>query len=125
MAERRLWTRDELLVALNLYLKLPFGKLHTGTPEITHPAKLLDRTLGSVAMRLNNFASVDPYHQRRGIGDLPGGKEQGEPIWNEFINNKGALLFESEIILAEKGNLSLETKYAESLKDVAHLKGEL
>src|SRR5690242_19535830 len=124
MAERRLWTKDELIVALNLYLKLPFGKLHKGTAEIIHLAKLLDRTPGSVAMRLNNFASVDPYHQQRGIGGLPGGKKQVEPIWNEFINDKDTLLFESERILAEKENVSLETKYAESLKEVSHLKGE-
>src|SRR5690348_18234733 len=85
---RRLWTKDELILALNLYLKLPFGKLHSGTPEIIHLANLLDRTPGSIAMRLNNFASVDPYHQQRGIGGLPGGKKQVEPIWNEFIHNK-------------------------------------
>jgi len=124
MAERRLWTREELIVALNLYLKLPFGKLHTGTPEIIRLANLLNRTPGSVAMRLNNFASVDPYHQQRGIGGLPGGKKQVEPIWNEFINDKDTLLYESERILAERENLSLETKYAESLKDIDHLKGE-
>ena len=106
MAERKLWTRDELILALNLYLKLPFGKLHSGTPEIIHLANLLGRTPGSIAMRLNNFASVDPYHQQRGIGGLPGGRKQVEPIWNEFINNKEALLFESERILAEKEHTS-------------------
>ena len=50
---KRLWTRDELILALNLYLKLPFGKLHSGTPEIIHLAHLLGRTPGSIAMRLN------------------------------------------------------------------------
>lgn len=70
--ERRLWTREELILALNLYLKLPFGKLHHGTPEIIHLAKILDRTPNSIAMRLSNFASVDPYHQERGIKGLTG-----------------------------------------------------
>jgi len=32
--ERRLWSREELLVALNLYLKLPFGKMHSRNPEV-------------------------------------------------------------------------------------------
>ncbi len=124
MAERKLWTRDELIVALNLYLKLPFGKLHSGTLEIIHLAHLIGRTSGSVAMRLNNFASVDPYHQQRGISGLPGGKKQVEPIWSEFINNKDELLFESERILAEKEHVQLEDKFSDVLKGIEHLKGE-
>jgi putative restriction endonuclease len=107
-----------------LYLKLPFGKLHSGTPEIIHLAKLIGRTSGSVAMRLNNFASVDPYHQQRGIGGLPGGKKQVEPIWNEFINNRNELIFESERILAELEHISLEEKFSDALKGTEHLKGE-
>lgn len=122
--ERRLWTRDELILALNLYLKLPFGKLDSRTKEVIHLANLLDRTPGSISMRLNNFASVDPYHQQRGISGLPGGKKQVEPIWNEFINNKEELLFESERILADKENLAIENKFSETLKGTEHLKGE-
>ncbi len=124
MAERKLWTRDELILALNLYLKLPFGKLHSGTPEIIHLANLIGRTAGSVAMRLNNFASVDPYHQQRGIAGLSGGRRQVEPIWNEFINNKDELLFESERILAEKEHIRIEDKFSDALKGIEHLKGE-
>ncbi len=84
MAERKLWTRDELILSLNLYLKLPFGKLHSGTPEIIYLASLIGRTAGSVAMRLNNFANVDPFHKQRGIAGLSGGKRQVEPIWKEI-----------------------------------------
>ena len=121
---KKLWTRDELILTLNLYLKLPFGKLHSGTPEVIHLAKVLNRTPSSIAMRLNNFASVDPYHQQRGVGGLPGGKKQVQPIWDEFITNKEELLFESERILAEKEKIALEVKYAENLKGIEHLKGE-
>jgi len=119
-----LWTRDELILALNLYLKLPFGKLHSRTPEIIHLAKITGRTAGSIAMRLNNFASVDPFHHQRGIRGLTGGKKQVEPIWNEFINNKDELLFESERILAGLENISLENKFSEILRGTEHLKGE-
>lgn len=123
-AERKLWTRDELILSLNLYLKLPFGKLHSRTPEIIHLANIISRTAGSVAMRLNNFANVDPYHQQRGIAGLSGGKRQVEPIWNEFINNKEELLFESERILAQQENVTIEDKYLDVLKGTEHLKGE-
>ncbi|MGI8597968.1 MAG: HNH endonuclease [Chitinophagaceae bacterium] len=124
MAERKNWSREELILALNLYLKLPFGKLHSRTPEIIYLANLIGRTPGSIAMRLNNFASVDPYHQSRGISGLAGGKKQVEPIWLEFINNKEELIFESEKILAEREKLKLEDKYADFLNEIEHLKGE-
>ncbi len=122
--ERRLWTREELILALNLYLKLPFGKLHHGTPEIIHLGKILDRSPNSIAMRLSNFASVDPFHKDRGIKGLTGGLKQVEPIWNEFISNKDELLFESERILASLEHKTLETKFAEILSGTENLKGE-
>lgn len=121
----KLWTREELVLALHLYLQLPFGKLHSRTKEIIHLANILNRTPGSVAMRLNNFASVDPFHKQRGIEGLPGGRKQVEPIWNEFINNKENLLFESEKILAEKENKTIEEKYPELLSDTNHYQGEI
>jgi putative restriction endonuclease len=124
MPTKSLWTREELIVALNLYLKLPFGKLHTGTPEIVALAQLIGRSVNAVAIRLNNFAHIDPYHQERGIKGLSGGIRQVQPIWNEFINNQEELLFESERILAEKENLSLEKKFEELLSGTEHLKGE-
>ena len=122
--ERRLWTREELILALNLYLKLPFGKLHHGNPEIVHLAHILNRTPNSIAMRLSNFASVDPFHQGRGVKGLRGGIKQVEPIWNEFINNKQDLLFESEYILAGLEKQSIETKFAEILVGIENFKGE-
>ena len=122
--ERRLWTREELILAFNLYLKLPFGKLHHGTPEIIHLASILDRTPNSIAMRLSNFASVDPYHQQRGVKGLTGGIRQVEPIWNEFISNKAELLFESERILANLEKQTIETKFAEILSGTENLIGE-
>ncbi|MDB5384736.1 MAG: endonuclease [Planctomycetaceae bacterium] len=65
MASRK-WTRDELLLAMNLYCQLPFGKLHQHNPEIIQLAAALDRTPSSIAMKLVNLASLDPLHQQRG-----------------------------------------------------------
>lgn len=124
MAKKRLWTRDELVLALNLYLKLPFGQLDARTPEVIHLASIIGRNENAVSMRLNNFASVDPFHQKRGIKGLTGGIKQVQPIWDEFINNKEGLLFESEKILASKEHIDLEKKFKEDLKDINKLKGE-
>lgn len=118
---RRNWSREELILALNLYLKLPFGKMHSRTPEVIHLANIIERTPSSIAMRLVNFASVDPYHQNRGIGGLPGGKNQVLPIWEEFISNKDDLIFESEKILAERESDSIERKYSDELFGIENL----
>jgi putative restriction endonuclease len=118
------WTREELILAFNLYLKLPFGKLHHNNPEIIQLSQIINRTANAVAMRLSNFASIDPYHQERGIRGLTGGIKQVEPIWNEFISNKAELLFESEKILASLENKTLETKFADILSGTENLKGE-
>lgn len=121
---RKLWSREELILAFNLYLKLPFGKMHKHTPEIIELAKLLGRTPSSIGMRLGNFASVDPFHQQRGIGGLKGGINQVKPIWDEFFHNQEELVFLSEQILAEKQKTTIESKYKEVLADLNHLKGE-
>lgn len=125
MAERNLWTKDELILAFNLYLKLPFGKMHSRTPEIIELGNLIGRTSNSIAIRLTNFAACDPYHQNRGVKGMEGGKKQCQPIWDEFALNKDALIFESERILAEKENLTIETKFNELLFDLKDLKGEV
>lgn len=62
---RRLWTREEFILALNLYLKIPFGKMHSRNPEIQKLARLIGRTDNSVALRLVNFAACDPELQAR------------------------------------------------------------
>lgn len=125
MATRNLWTREELILAFNLYLKLPFGKMHSRTPEIVELANLIGRTSNSIAIRLTNFAACDPYHQNRGVKGMEGGRKQCQPIWDEFSLNKEELIFESERILAEKENLTVETKFDELLYDLKDLKGEV
>lgn len=123
--ERKLWTKDELILVFNLYLKLPFGKMHKKTPEIIEMANLMGRSVSSIAMRLGNYATCDPYHQNRGVKGLSGGIKQCQPIWDEFSKNKELLIFESERILAEKQNLTIETKFDELLFDLKDLKGEV
>jgi putative restriction endonuclease len=118
------WTREEMILAFNLYLKLPFGKISRKTSEIIELAKLMGRSVDSVAIRLANFASCDPYHQQRGVKGMVGGLKQCQPIWDEFAYNRDALFFESEQILAEKEHQTIETKFNELLFDIKDLKGK-
>lgn len=84
MPLRKNWTRDELLVALNLYHKLTFGQLHARQPVIIALAEKLQRGANSVAMKLCNFASLDPALKLRGIEGLAGASALDRATWNEF-----------------------------------------
>ncbi|MBI1785687.1 hypothetical protein HYR69_11140, partial [Candidatus Sumerlaeota bacterium] len=94
------WTHEEHIVAFNLYCQLPFGKLHQGNPRIIELASLLGRTPDSVAMKLNNFASLDPSLQRRGIRGLQSAAKGVKRVWAEFGEDPERLVFESEYLLA-------------------------
>src|ERR1041385_5140204 len=85
MPTGRKWTRDELLVALNLYRKLSFGQLHARNPVIIELAERLQRTSGAVAMKLCNFASLDPLLRARGIRGLEGASNLDRTVWAEFM----------------------------------------
>jgi putative restriction endonuclease len=122
--EKKFWSREELILVFNLYLKLPFGKMHSRTPEVIVMANLLGRTVNSIAIRLTNFASCDPYHQNRGVKGMVGGLKQCRPIWDEFSENKEFLIFESERKLAEKENLTIESKFDDLFQDLKDIKGE-
>lgn len=119
------WTREELILAFNLYWQLDFGKMHSRTPEIIQLANIIGRTANAVAIRLTNFAHIDPYHQDRGVKGMSGGRKQVEPIWNEFFFNKEELIYESEKILAEKQHKTIEQKFADILEGTENLKGEI
>lgn len=84
MNARKRWTREELLVALNIYHKLTFGQLHARQPVIMALAEKLGRGANSVALKLCNFASLDPALKLRGIKGLEGVSKLDVSVWNEF-----------------------------------------
>ena len=51
MPRADLWTRDQLLIALRLYIRLPFGRLHGTNAEIVSVARSIGRTPGALAMK--------------------------------------------------------------------------
>jgi putative restriction endonuclease len=103
-----LWTRDELILAINLYCKLSFGKLHRNNPEVIKLAELIGRSKNSVAYKLVNFASLDPSLKARGIKGATNASKLDNEIWNEFFNNWEELPFESEKLRATFENSSVE-----------------
>lgn len=105
---QKLWTRQELILAINLYCKLPFGKLHSKNPDVIKLADLIGRTPNSVAYKLVNFASLDPSLQARGIKGASNVSYLDKEIWNEFYSNWDILPFQSEQLLAKFEGTTIE-----------------
>jgi putative restriction endonuclease len=95
------WTRNQLLIAMNLYCKLPFGKLDARTPVIVQTARKMGRTANSLAMKLSNFASLDPLHRARGIKGLEGASDLDREVWKEFHEHSDALGMVGEELFQE------------------------
>jgi putative restriction endonuclease len=105
---QKLWTRQELILAVNLYCKLPFGRLHSRNPEVVHLSKLIGRTANSVAYKLVNFASLDPSLKARGIKGAENASKLDKEIWQEFFNYWDVLPYESEKLLAKFEGTTVE-----------------
>jgi putative restriction endonuclease len=115
---RRPWSRAELMLAMNLYCQLPFGRMHRGTPEIITLAAAMGRTPSSVAMKLSNLASLDPAHQERGVKGLTSTSVADREIWDEFHQDWGRLAAESEQLRAA-ARLSLDAVPDNDAADVS------
>ncbi len=92
------WTREQLKLAFYLYCQLPFGKLHSRNPEIIHLAGLIGRTPSAVAMKLVNFASLDPTITSTGRKGLDGASNLDREIWSEFHADWEKLAVECELL---------------------------
>ena len=98
MPAPRRWTRDELLLAMHLYCRIPFGRQHAHAPEVVELAAALGRTPASVAMKLNNLTSLDPEERARGVKGLSGASDLDRQVWAEFQARWDDLATESETL---------------------------
>lgn len=81
------WTREQTLAALHVYFQLPFGQLHQRNPLIQHLAIWIGRTPGSVALKLVNFASLDPQVRASGRAGMSNASRLDKQIWDELNSN--------------------------------------
>jgi putative restriction endonuclease len=106
--ERRNWTRQELIVAFNLYCKTPFGRIHNRNPEIIALAAALGRTPSALSWKLANFARFDPALKKRNIAGAGHGAKLERDVWDEFSQDWERLSFESERLRSQLLNESAE-----------------
>lgn len=99
--DRRPWSREELIVAFNLYCKIPFGKIHRANPQVIELARAIGRTPSAVSWKLANFARLDPSLQDRNIVGASHGAKADIEIWEEFRSDWEKRTFESERLILE------------------------
>ena len=121
--KRRNWTRDELILAFNLYCKIPFGSMHSRNQNVIGLSNIIERSPNAIALKLTNFASFDPDLKSRGIKGMRNTGKKDKEIWDEFTNNWDDLIFESENLFTKFQNMNIGTVIDEQ-SPVTHLIGD-
>ena len=102
---RNNWSRNELILAFNLYCTIPFRQAVKTNPKVINLANLIGRSPSAVAMKLGNFGRSS-------------GSKADIQIWEEFSQNWDTLVVESESLILQytqlENKISLETE--ESIK---------
>ena len=106
-----LWTKDELILTINLYSKITFGQMNSSNPQVKELAAFIGRSIGAVVRKLGNFASFDPLLRARGVGGLPNASKLDKEVWDEYMHNWTDLYFEGEKLLAKKRDTTVEKLY--------------
>jgi len=102
------WTREETIITINLYCKIPFNRVSSNHPEIIRISQIIKRSPNAIKMKIGNFGRFDPELRKRGIVGLSNGSKLDQIIWDEFNNNWDDLAYESEVLIAKLSNKSLE-----------------
>lgn len=107
-AERRNWTREETILAFDLYCKIPFSKISKTNEKIIELAGIIGRTPSAVGLKMANLARFDTELRSRNISGMSHGSKVDEEIWNEFCNNWEELSYQAQKILADKKQTTVE-----------------
>lgn len=103
------WSKEEIILALDLYFKLDYGQMHGTNPLIIQlskdlrnlnihqdiPDKAKFRSVNSVALKLANLKKSDQNFSGKGMRD--GGKLEKE-LWNKYHTHRDTLRKEAELI---------------------------
>lgn len=97
------WTRDELILALDVYMDKP--QVDQDAPVVRELSALLNqlwagsdyahaenlRSPSGVSMKLSNFQRLDPRYRDRGRKGLAHGAKGDEEVWKEFAHDRPRL----------------------------------
>ncbi|MBC7588803.1 MAG: HNH endonuclease [Chitinophagaceae bacterium] len=103
------WNREQLIVALNLYWKIPYNKISGSSNTIIKEiASLIDRKPAALAYKLMNFTSLDAEKKKLGNKGKTAASASDKKIWNEYFGKWEELAHDSCKILSTFQNKSIE-----------------
>lgn len=108
--QRDKWTKEQTIVALNLYCKIPFNRVSSTHLDILKYSNLIGRSPNSLKMKIGNFGSFDTELKKRGIVGLANTSKLDEEIWNEYSNDWERLAYESELLISKFEGKEIELK---------------
>lgn len=95
------WTREETIIAFNLYCKIPFKSSSKTHPLVVKYAHIIGRSPSALNMKIGNIGRLDPDLKSQGITGLVHGAKLELEVWSEFYNNPERLAYESERLIAQ------------------------
>jgi putative restriction endonuclease len=104
-----LWEREELILAFELYCRIPFQKTKATNPDVQKLSSLLGRTPASVARKLGNLGAFDPILQSSKITGLVHTSKLDREIWDEFHDNWNELVWQANKLRQQIGQINAET----------------
>ena len=123
MAKQNLWTREQLILALNLYWKIPYNKISGSSNQaIKELAKIIGKTPAALAFMLMNFTFLDKERQDKGEKGKREPGKLGIEIWFEYLHQWDKLATDSFEIL-NKIEPNLVTDFFEIEPDYKYTEG--
>jgi len=83
----KIWSEDELILVLDAYLN-EGANAYEKDDRVERLHHLMDRSKGSIALRIANFRSLNPLDDAEGMEN---GGEHCEKVWKEYRDSKHEL----------------------------------
>jgi len=82
------WTAEELILALDLYFRLPATKSSEHEPRVVELSRILNRKPAAVYMKMRNFLRFEGQKDRKGLSR---GAKLESAIWRGFAPDRALL----------------------------------
>ena len=102
------WSRQETILAFDLYCKVPFSKISKTNPDIIELANLLGRTPSSVGLKMANLAHFDKELRARNVSGMSNASKLDGEIFREFESDWDGLSYQAQEIKARLRNTAVE-----------------
>ena len=117
------YSREETLLAFELYCTIPSGKVTIQNPHVIALAEAIDRPVNSVKLKLQNFKAYDPSYTQDGRVGMAHGSRLDEEVCRELLQNWDSLIAETNEIKNQLGLTQFKEITNENESSVIYIGG--